>query len=146
MRRKERMEALYRVARLDFRRPDDLAKSVVSKNERSVLASDRRLEHVIDESSARLPRYIYFRSKNNENTIHDIYKSIFGYVYIILRCVDAMCRSCSEHHYDVPQLSLPSTTRPSPSSSVTRSSCKNSQRGRGMSDNEEGRSSRKKFP
>ncbi|XP_032682850.1 netrin receptor UNC5C-like isoform X4 [Odontomachus brunneus] len=108
MRRKERMEALYGVARLDFRRPGDLAKSVVSKNERAnVLANDRRLEHVIDESNAaRLPR------------------------------------SCSEHHYDVPQLSLPSTTRPSPSSSVTRSSCKNSQRGRGMSDNEEGRSSR----
>lgn len=61
MRRKERMEALYGVARLDFRRPGDLAKSVVSKNERSVLASDRRLEHVIDESNAvRLPRYIYF--------------------------------------------------------------------------------------
>ncbi|XP_071567387.1 netrin receptor UNC5B [Temnothorax nylanderi] len=110
MRRKERMEALYGVARLDFRRPGDLAKSVVSKNERSVLANDRRLEHVIDESNAaRLPR------------------------------------SCSEHHYDVPQLSLPSTTRPSPSSSVTRSSCKNSQRGRGMSDNEEGRSSRSTY-
>lgn len=110
MRRKERMEALYGVARLDFRRPGDLAKSVVSKNERSVLASDRRLEHVIDESNAaRLPR------------------------------------SCSEHHYDVPQLSLPSTTRPSPSSSVTRSSCKNSQRGCGMSDNEEGRSSRSTY-
>ncbi|EFN86869.1 Netrin receptor UNC5C [Harpegnathos saltator] len=108
MRRKERMEALYGVARLDFRRPGDLAKSVVSKNERAnVLANDRRLEHVIDETNAaRLPR------------------------------------SCSEHHYDVPQLSLPSTTRPSPSSSVTRSSCKNSQRGRCMSDNEEGRSSR----
>lgn len=60
MRRKERMEALYGVARLDFRRPGDLAKSVVSKNERSVLTSDRRLEHVIDESNAaRLPRYIY---------------------------------------------------------------------------------------
>lgn len=60
MRRKERMEALYGVARLDFRRPGDLAKSVVSKNERSVLASDRRLEHVIDESNAaRLPRYTY---------------------------------------------------------------------------------------
>jgi len=59
MRRKERMEALYGVARLDFRRPGDLAKSVVSKNERSVLTSDRRLEHVIDESNAaRLPRYI----------------------------------------------------------------------------------------
>jgi len=54
------MEALYGVARLDFRRPGDLAKSVVSKNERSVLANDRRLEHVIDESNAaRLPRYIY---------------------------------------------------------------------------------------
>ncbi|KAH0952897.1 hypothetical protein HN011_005758 [Eciton burchellii] len=110
MRRKERMEALYGVARLDFRRPGDLAKSVVSKNERSVVPGDRRLEHVIDESNAaRLPR------------------------------------SCSEHHYDVPQLSLPSTTRPSPSSSVTRSSCKNSQRGRGMSDNEEGRSSRSTY-
>ncbi|XP_020279766.1 netrin receptor UNC5C-like [Pseudomyrmex gracilis] len=110
MRRKERMEALYGVARLDFHRPGDLAKSVVSKNDRPVLASDRRLEHVIDESNAtRLPR------------------------------------SCSEHHYDVPQLSLPSTTRPSPSSSVTRSSCKNSQRGRGMSDNEEGRSSRSTY-
>lgn len=145
MRRKERMEALYGVARLDFRRPGDLAKSVVSKNERSVLASDRRLEHVIDESNAvRLPRYIYlFPNQNNENTI---YKSASGYIYIILRSAGAMCRSCSEHHYDVPQLSLPSTTRPSPSSSVTRSSCKNSQRGRGMSDNEEGRSSRKKFP
>lgn len=60
MRRKERMEALYGVARLDFRRPADLAKSVVSKNERSVLTGDRRLEHVIDESNAtRLPRYIY---------------------------------------------------------------------------------------
>lgn len=54
------MEALYGVARLDFRRPGDLAKSVVSKNDRSVLTSDRRLEHVIDESNAaRLPRYIY---------------------------------------------------------------------------------------
>lgn len=52
------MEALYGVARLDFRRPEDLAKSVVSKNERSALPSDRRLEHVIDESNAaRLPRY-----------------------------------------------------------------------------------------
>jgi len=59
MRRKERMEALYGVARLDFRRPGDLAKSVVSKNERSVLPGDRRLEHVIDESNAaRLPRYV----------------------------------------------------------------------------------------
>ncbi|CAK9832384.1 Netrin receptor UNC5C [Anthophora retusa] len=107
MRRKERMEALYGVARLDFRRPGDLAKSVVSKNDRSVLSVDRRLEQVIDESNAaRMPR------------------------------------SCSEHHYDVPQLSLPSTTRPSPSSSVARSSCRNSQRGRGLSDNEEGRSSR----
>lgn len=57
MRRKERMEALYGVARLDFHRPGDLAKSVVSKNDRPVLASDRRLEHVIDESNAtRLPR------------------------------------------------------------------------------------------
>ncbi|KAF3421371.1 hypothetical protein E2986_08072 [Frieseomelitta varia] len=108
MRRKERMEALYGVARLDFRRPGELAKSVVSKNDRSVLSVDRRLEQVIDESNAcRMPR------------------------------------SCSEHHYDVPQLSLPSTTRPSPSSSVARSSCRNSQRGRGLSDNEEGRSSRK---
>ncbi|KAG9430840.1 netrin receptor UNC5B [Apis mellifera carnica] len=107
MRRKERMEALYGVARLDFRRPGDLAKSVVSKNDRTVLSVDRRLEQVIDESNA-----------------------------------SRMSRSCSEHHYDVPQLSLPSTTRPSPSSSVTRSSCKNSQRGRGLSDNEEGRSSR----
>ncbi|XP_043525379.1 netrin receptor UNC5C-like isoform X1 [Frieseomelitta varia] len=107
MRRKERMEALYGVARLDFRRPGELAKSVVSKNDRSVLSVDRRLEQVIDESNAcRMPR------------------------------------SCSEHHYDVPQLSLPSTTRPSPSSSVARSSCRNSQRGRGLSDNEEGRSSR----
>ncbi|KZC09608.1 Netrin receptor UNC5C, partial [Dufourea novaeangliae] len=107
MRRKERMEPLYGVARLDFRRPGDLTKSVVSKNNRSVLSVDRRLEQVIDESNAaRMPR------------------------------------SCSEHHYDVPQLSLPSTTRPSPSSSVTRSSCRNSQRGRGLSDNEEGRSSR----
>ncbi|XP_076661463.1 netrin receptor UNC5C [Halictus rubicundus] len=110
MRRKERMEALYGVARLDFRRPGDLAKSVVSKN-RSVLSVDRRLEQVIDESNAaRMPR------------------------------------SCSEHHYDVPQLSLPSTARPSPSSSVTRSSCRNSQRGRGLSDNEEGRSSRSTQP
>ncbi|KAG7189310.1 hypothetical protein KM043_016966 [Ampulex compressa] len=107
MRRKERMEALYGVARLDFRRPGEISKSVVSKNDRSVLTADRRLEHVIDDSNAgRLPR------------------------------------SCSEHHYDVPQLSLPSTTRPSPSSSVTRSSCRNSQRGRGLSDNEEGRTSR----
>nr|XP_031843845.1 netrin receptor UNC5C-like [Nomia melanderi] len=107
MRRKERIEALYGVARLDFRRPGDLAKSVVSKSDRSVLSVDRRLEQVIDESNAaRMPR------------------------------------SCSEHHYDVPQLSLPSTARPSPSSSVTRSSCRNSQRGRGLSDNEEGRSSR----
>ncbi|CAL7943302.1 unnamed protein product [Xylocopa violacea] len=107
MRRKERMEALYGVARLDFRRPGDLAKSVVSKNDRSVLSVDRRLEQIIDEANAaRMPR------------------------------------SCSEHHYDVPQLSLPSTTRPSPSSSVARSSCRNSQRGRGLSDNEEGRSSR----
>ncbi|KAK2587773.1 hypothetical protein KPH14_003879 [Odynerus spinipes] len=107
MRRKERIEALYSVARLDFRRSVDLAKSVVSKNDRTALTVDKRLEHVIDESNAsRLPR------------------------------------SCSEHHYDVPQLSLPSTTRPSPCSSVTRSSCRNSQRGRGLSDNEEGRSSR----
>jgi len=53
------MEALYGVARLDFRRPGDLAKSVVSKNERSVVPGDRRLEHVIDESNAaRLPRYV----------------------------------------------------------------------------------------
>ncbi|XP_076246719.1 netrin receptor UNC5C isoform X2 [Calliopsis andreniformis] len=103
MRRKERMHALYGVARLDFRRPGDLAKSVVSKNERSGFSMDRRLEQVIDESNAaRMPR------------------------------------SCSEHHYDVPQLSLPSTTRPSPSSSVTRSSCRNSQKGRVLSDNEEG--------
>ncbi|XP_017876466.1 netrin receptor UNC5C-like [Ceratina calcarata] len=107
MRRKERMEALYGVARLDFHRPTDLAKSVVSKNDRSCLSVDRRLEQVIDESNAA-----------------------------------RMSRSCSEHHYDVPQLSLPSTTRPSPSSSVARSSCKNSQRGRGLSDNEESRSSR----
>ncbi|XP_048265135.1 netrin receptor UNC5B isoform X2 [Bombus terrestris] len=107
MRRKERIEALYGIARLDFRRPEDLAKSVVSKNDRSVLSVDRRLEQVIDESNA-----------------------------------SRMPRSCSEHHYDVPQLSLPSTTRPSPSSSVARSSCRNSQRGRGLSDNEEGRSSR----
>ncbi|XP_071857442.1 netrin receptor UNC5C isoform X3 [Bombus fervidus] len=107
MRRKERREALYGVARLDFRRPEDLAKSVVSKNDRSVLSVDRRLEQVIDESNA-----------------------------------SRMPRSCSEHHYDVPQLSLPSTTRPSPSSSVARSSCRNSQRGKGLSDNEEGRSSR----
>ncbi|KAL2739406.1 netrin receptor UNC5B-like isoform X1 [Vespula maculifrons] len=107
MRRKERIEALYSVARLDFRRPVDLAKSVVSKTDRTALTVDKRLEHVIDESNAsRLPR------------------------------------SCSEHHYDVPQLSLPSTTRASPSSSVTRSSCRNSQRGRGLSDNEEVRSSR----
>ncbi|XP_076684960.1 netrin receptor UNC5B isoform X4 [Andrena cerasifolii] len=106
MRRKERM-ALYGVARLDFHRPGDLAKSVVSKNDRAVLSVDRRLEQVIDESNAA-----------------------------------RMSRSCSEHHYDVPQLSLPSTTRPSPSSSVTRSSCRTSQRGRGLSDNEEGRSSR----
>ncbi|XP_078039879.1 netrin receptor UNC5C [Augochlora pura] len=110
MRRKERMGALYGVARLDFRRPGDLAKSVVSKN-RSVLSMDRRLEQVIDESNA-----------------------------------SRMPRSCSEHHYDVPQLSLPSTARPSPSSSVTRSSCRNSQRGRGLSDNEEGRSSRSTQP
>ncbi|XP_060820104.1 netrin receptor UNC5C-like isoform X2 [Bombus pascuorum] len=107
MRRKERMEALYGVARLDFRRPENLAKSVVSKNDRSVLSVDRRLEQVIDESNA-----------------------------------SRMPRSCSEHHYDVPQLSLPSTTRPSPSSSVARSSCRNSQRGKVLSDNEEGRSSR----
>ncbi|XP_043591152.1 netrin receptor UNC5C-like isoform X1 [Bombus pyrosoma] len=107
MRRKERMEALYGIPRLDFRRPEDLAKSVVSKNDRSVLSVDRRLEQVIDESNA-----------------------------------SRMPRSCSEHHYDVPQLSLPSTTRPSPSSSVARSSCRNSQRGKGLSDNEEGRSSR----
>ncbi|XP_050600744.1 netrin receptor UNC5B-like isoform X2 [Bombus affinis] len=107
MRRKERIEALYGIARLDFRRPEDLAKSVVSKNDRSVLSVDRRLEQVIDESNA-----------------------------------SRMPRSCSEHHYDVPQLSLPSTTRPSPSSSVARSSCRNSQRGKGLSDNEEGRSSR----
>ncbi|XP_048265136.1 netrin receptor UNC5B isoform X3 [Bombus terrestris] len=112
MRRKERIEALYGIARLDFRRPEDLAKSVVSKNDRSVLSVDRRLEQVIDESNAsRMP------------SLSD-------------------GRSCSEHHYDVPQLSLPSTTRPSPSSSVARSSCRNSQRGRGLSDNEEGRSSR----
>lgn len=52
MRRKERMEALYGVARLDFRRPGDLAKSVVSKNDRTVLSVDRRLEQVIDESNA----------------------------------------------------------------------------------------------
>lgn len=60
------MEALYGVARLDFRRPGDLAKSVVSKNERAnVLANDRRLEHVIDESNAaRLPRYPYPRTKS----------------------------------------------------------------------------------
>ncbi|XP_031365734.1 netrin receptor UNC5B-like [Apis dorsata] len=109
MRRKERMEALYGVARLDFRRPGDLAKSVVSKNDRTVLSVDRRLEQVIDDP---------------------------------LKVSLTIRRSCSEHHYDVPQLSLPSTTRPSPSSSVTRSSCKNSQRGRGLSDNEEGRSSR----
>ncbi|XP_043256732.1 netrin receptor UNC5C-like isoform X2 [Colletes gigas] len=107
MRRKERLEALYGVARLDFRRPGDLGKSVVSKNDRSALSVDRRLEQVIDESNA-----------------------------------SRMPRSCSEHHYDVPQLSLPSTTRPSPSSSVTRSSCRNSHRGRGLSDNEESRSSR----
>ncbi|XP_068967137.1 netrin receptor UNC5C-like isoform X4 [Bombus flavifrons] len=107
LRRKERMGALYGIARLDFRRPEDLAKSVVSKNDRSVLSVDRRLEQVIDESNA-----------------------------------SRMPRSCSEHHYDVPQLSLPSTTRPSPSSSVARSSCRNSQRGKGLSDNEEGRSSR----
>ncbi|XP_076395823.1 netrin receptor UNC5C isoform X5 [Megachile rotundata] len=110
MRRKERMEALYGVARLDFRHPSDLAKSVVSKNDRSVVSVDRRLEQVIDESNAA-----------------------------------RMSRSCSEHHYDVPQLSLPSTTRPSPSSSVARSSCRNSQRGRGLSDNEEGRSSRSTY-
>lgn len=57
MRRKERMEALYGIPRLDFRRPEDLAKSVVSKNDRSVLSVDRRLEQVIDESNAsRMPR------------------------------------------------------------------------------------------
>lgn len=57
MRRKERMEALYGVARLDFRRPGDLTKSVVSKNERSGFSVDRRLEQVIDESNAaRMPR------------------------------------------------------------------------------------------
>lgn len=57
MRRKERMEALYGIPRLDFRRPEDLAKSVVSKNDRSVLSVDRRLEQVIDESNAsRIPR------------------------------------------------------------------------------------------
>lgn len=66
------MEALYGVARLDFHRPGDLAKSVVSKNERSVLTSDRRLEHVIDESSAaRLPRYILCTNQNNGNTVHN---------------------------------------------------------------------------
>ncbi|XP_053979715.1 netrin receptor UNC5C-like isoform X2 [Hylaeus volcanicus] len=107
MRRKERMEALYGVARLDYRRAGDLTKSVASKTDRSALSVDKRLEKMMDESNAtRMPR------------------------------------SCSEHHYDVPQLSLPSTTRPSPSSSVTRSSCKNSQRARGLSDNEESRSSR----
>lgn len=65
MRRKERMEALYGVARLDFRRPGVLAKSVVSKNERAnVLANDRRLEHVIDESNAaRLPRYTHISAR-----------------------------------------------------------------------------------
>ncbi|XP_034183625.1 netrin receptor UNC5C [Osmia lignaria lignaria] len=110
MRRKERMDALYSVARLDFRHPADLAKAVVSKNDRSVVSVDRRLEQVIDESNAA-----------------------------------RMSRSCSEHHYDVPQLSLPSTTRPSPSSSVARSSCRNSQRGRCLSDNEEGRSSRSTY-
>lgn len=46
------MEALYGVARLDFHRPGDLAKSVVSKNDRTVLSVDRRLEQVIDESNA----------------------------------------------------------------------------------------------
>lgn len=46
------MEALYGVARLDFRHPGDLAKSVVSKNDRTVLSVDRRLEQVIDESNA----------------------------------------------------------------------------------------------
>lgn len=57
MRRKERIEALYSVARLDFRRPVDLAKSVVSKTDRTALTVDKRLEHVIDESNAsRLPR------------------------------------------------------------------------------------------
>lgn len=57
LRRKERMGALYGIARLDFRRPEDLAKSVVSKNDRSVLSVDRRLEQVIDESNAsRMPR------------------------------------------------------------------------------------------
>lgn len=51
------MGALYGIARLDFRHPEDLAKSVVSKNDRSVLSVDRRLEQVIDESNAsRMPR------------------------------------------------------------------------------------------
>lgn len=46
------MDALYSVARLDFRHPADLAKAVVSKNDRSVVSVDRRLEQVIDESNA----------------------------------------------------------------------------------------------
>ncbi|XP_066586154.1 netrin receptor UNC5A-like [Prorops nasuta] len=109
MRRKERMEALYGVERLDFR-PSSGLKSVVSKPDRSTLTADRRLEQIIDETN-----------------------------------VARLSRSCSEHHYDVPQLSLPSTTRASPSSSVTRSSYRNSHRARGISDNEESRSSRSTY-
>lgn len=60
MRRKERMEALYGIARLDYRRPGNFTKSVISKNEQSILTSERHLEHVIDESNAaRLSRYIH---------------------------------------------------------------------------------------
>ncbi|XP_043272825.1 netrin receptor UNC5B-like isoform X2 [Venturia canescens] len=104
MRRKERINSLYGVARLDFRHANNLAKSVVTRGERAALTGRDHLGRGETE-------------------------------------VTRMPRSFSEHHYDVPQLSLPSTNGPSPSSSAgsrsTRSICKTPQRPRVSSDIEE---------
>ncbi|XP_012272459.1 netrin receptor UNC5C [Orussus abietinus] len=79
VRRKERMDTLYGVAKLDFRSElfgNRAQKPVITRTERSTLTND-----------------------------FDAEDRVFG-----------MSRSCSEHHYDVPQLSVPSTKSSSSSS------------------------------
>lgn len=58
MRRKERINTLYGVARLDFRHASGLTKSVVTRGDRAVLTGQDLHGHAIGENGVtRLPRY-----------------------------------------------------------------------------------------
>lgn len=57
MRRKERINALYGVARLDFRHANNLAKSVVTRGERVVLTG-RDHQGRSETESTRMPRLV----------------------------------------------------------------------------------------